>query len=110
VTDGKKYPWLRLLELELAEPRPEMKKKRGRPRSPFPRVRMYSSMTGDEVAALDDLVDLVRTRFGRQVHRGHIIAFMTFQLKNKLQGEGRKMELPEEVKSFVGLVEYLDRL
>jgi hypothetical protein len=108
VTESKKYPWLRLLELELAAPKPEMKRPRGRPANAFPRVRVGASMTRDELNVLDQIVELLRGRFNRPIHRGHVIAFMAFQLRNRLQGTGRRPELPEEIDSFVALADYLE--
>jgi hypothetical protein len=108
MTETKKYPWLRLLELELAAPRTEIKRRRGRPPSAFSRVRVGASMTPDELAVLEQMVELLRQRFKRPIHRGHVIAFMTFQLRNSLQGSGRRVELPEEIDSFVALADYLE--
>jgi hypothetical protein len=106
--EAKKYPWLRLLELELAKERPVPAKHRGRPRSAFPRIRVGASMTQDELEALEELVELLRSRFAKSIHRGHLIAFMTFQLRSRLQGGGRKVDLPEEITSFVALADYLE--
>jgi predicted ArsR family transcriptional regulator len=106
--EAKKYPWLRLLELELAKERPAPPKRRGRPRNAFQRIRVGASMTQDELTALEELVDLLRSRFGKSVHRGHLIAFMTFQLRTRLQGSGRKVDLPAGIDSFVSLAEYLE--
>jgi hypothetical protein len=33
---------------------------------------------------------------------------MTFQLRSRLQGGGRKVDLPEEITSFVALADYLE--
>lgn len=103
-----KYPWLRLLELELAKSKPAKKKRPGRPRNPFPRKRVRSALTEDEHAALDDLVRILGERFGKQVHRGHLISFLTFRLREDLQGRGKKLNIPNDIKSFVDLAEYLD--
>jgi hypothetical protein len=108
VSDSKKYPWLRLLDLQLAEPRPERRGKVGRPRSPFPKVRIGASLSQDEVAALDEIVEALSERMERKVHRGHLIAFMAFRTREQLQGKGKKVEIPASVKSFVDLAEYLD--
>ncbi len=108
VSEGKKYPWLRLLDLQLAEPRPEPKGKVGRPRSPFPKVRIGASMSEDEVAAIDEIVEAMSARVGRKVHRGHVIAFMAFRTRDQLQGKGKKIDIPDDVKSFVDLAAYLD--
>jgi hypothetical protein len=110
VSESKKYPWLRLLDLQLAEPRPEPKGRVGRPRSPFPKVRIGTSMSEDEVAVLDEIVDAMSERMGRKVHRGHVIAFMAFRTRALLQGKSKKIELPSNVKSFLDLAEYMDTL
>ena len=108
MSETKKYPWLRLLDLQLAEPRPEPKGRMGRPRSPFPKTRIGTSMSEDEIAALDEIVDGMSERMGHKVHRGHVIAFMAFRTRDQLQGKSKKLEIPESVKSFVDLAEYLD--
>jgi hypothetical protein len=106
--DEKTYPWLRLLELELKQqPRPTKRRRPGRPTNPFPRKRVRSSLTDDEKAALDELVDLFSERMGRSLHRGHVIAFMTFRLRNQLQGDGG-LELEDDIDSFAALARYLD--
>jgi hypothetical protein len=108
VSESKKYPWLRLLDLQLAEPRPEPKGRVGRPRSPFPKTRIGASMSDDEIAALDEIVEAMSRQMGRKVHRGHVIAFMAFRTRAQLQGKGKKLDLPNAVKSFVDLAAYLD--
>lgn len=108
MTEPKKDPWLRLLDLRDATPKAEVKRKRGRPRSAFPRVEVSTSMTPDELAMLNQVVELLRERLKRPVRRGDVIAFMTFQLRKKLQGSGKRLELPEEIDSFVALAEYLE--
>jgi hypothetical protein len=110
MSEEPKYPWLRLLELEVSDTKPDKKKKKGRPKNPFPRKRVRSSLTDDEKAALDDLVDMLAERFEKQVHRGHLISFMTFRLRSRLQGQGREIDLPEDIKSFVDLAAHLDSL
>ncbi len=102
------YPWLRLLELELKqEPRPVKRRRPGRPKNAFPRKRVRSALTEDEQAALDELVELFSERLGRTIHRGHLIAFMTFRLRQQLQ-RGQEIVIPEEIDSFVALAKYLD--
>jgi hypothetical protein len=102
------YPWLRLLELEFGEETKPVKRKRpGRPRKPFPRKRVRVSLTEDETAALDELLDLLAERMGRPIHRGHLVSFLTFRLRNSLQ-HGDKILLPEDIHSFVDLARYLD--
>lgn len=102
------YPWLRLLESELQrEPKPTSRKRAGRPRNTFPRRRVRAALTEDEQAALDELVEALSERMGRVIHRGHLIAFMTFRLRNQLQ-RGHAIALPDDVDSFVALARYLD--
>ncbi len=102
------YPWLRLLELELGEEPKRAKRRRpGRPKKAFPRKRVRSALTEGEQAALDELVEVLSDRMGRPIHRGHVIAFMTFRLRNRLQ-RGQDISIPEDVDSFVGLAKYLD--
>ncbi len=103
-----KYPWLRLLELEFEEEsKPAKRKRPGRPRNPFPRKRVRSALTKDEQTALDDLVDVLSEKMGRTIHRGHLISFMTFRLRNQLL-RGDELESLEGVDSFVSLAKYLD--
>lgn len=106
--DEKTYPWLRLLELELKqEPKRAKRRRPGRPKNPFPRARVRASLTQDEKAALDELVDLFSERMGRSLHRGHVIAFMTFRLRNQLQQDSG-LSLDEDIDSFAALAKYLD--
>ena len=102
------YPWLRLLELELQEePKPVKRTGPGRPKKPFPRKRVRISLTEDEARALDELVQLFAERMGRPIHRGHLISFLLFRLRSRLQ-QGDKLVLPENVDSFVALARLLD--
>ena len=110
VTDSgeKPYPWLRLLELELRqEPKPAARSRPGRPRNPFPRKRVRTSLTDDELAVLDELVDFLSEHMARPLHRGHLIAFMAFRLRNQLQREGG-LQLDPDIHSFMELAKYLD--
>jgi hypothetical protein len=102
------YPWLRLLESELQrEPKPSSRKRAGRPRNTFPRRRVRAALTEDEQAALDTLVDALSEHMQRAIHRGHLIAFMTFRLRSQLQ-RGHEIVLPDDIDSFVALAKYLD--
>jgi bisphosphoglycerate-dependent phosphoglycerate mutase len=102
------YPWLRLLETELQqEPKPVKRRRAGRPKNTFARRRVRMSLTSDEQYALDHLVELLSERMGRTIHRGHLIAFMTFRLRNQLQ-RGQQIVIPEDVDSFVALAKHLD--
>jgi hypothetical protein len=57
-------------------------------------------MSEDEVAAIDEVVEAMSARVGRKIHRGHVIAFMAFRTRDQLQGKGKKIEIPSDVKSF----------
>lgn len=106
--EADRHPWLRLLELEVTKDEPEpTKRRRGRPKNPFPRKRVRSSLTEDEKAALDELVELLSEHLGRSLHRGHLIAFMTFRLRDQLRQDG-ELVLDDDIDSFVDLAEYLD--
>jgi hypothetical protein len=64
-------------------------------------------LTDDELSALDELVDYLSAHMDRPLHRGHLIAFMAFRLRNQLQREdGLKLE--DGVDSFMELAKYLD--
>jgi hypothetical protein len=102
------YPWLRLLELELKQEVKLAKRRRpGRPKNAFPRKRVRASLTDEELAALDGLVDVLSARLGRALHRGHLIAFMTFRLRNQLE-QGGQINLPADIDSFAALAKHLD--
>jgi hypothetical protein len=111
-TEGDKgtlYPWLRLLELEVQPPeRSEraMRRGRGRPPNPFPRTGVHVTLTDEELATLDELTELLSSRLGR-VHRGHLIAFLIFYLRSRMQ-KGDHLELPAQVNSLSDLAKYLD--
>lgn len=103
------YPWLRLLELEVqpAE-RATPARSRGRPPNPFPRKAVHVTLTDDELSALDDLAALLSERFGGRLHRGHVIAFLSFYLRSRLQSSGQ-LALPEGIQSLSDLAHYLDK-
>jgi hypothetical protein len=104
------YPWLRLLEMEVQpEERPALPRGRGRPANRFPRKAVHVTLTEDELAALDELADLISGGINIHLHRGHVIAFLTFYLRSRLlKGEG--IGLPEGVNSLSDLARYLDKL
>ena len=104
------YPWLRLLEMEvLPTERPAMPRGRGRPPNRFPRKAVHVTLTDDELAALDEAADLLSSGIGSRLHRGHVIAFLTFYLRSRLQ-KGETINLPEGVSSLSDLARYLDKL
>lgn len=103
------YPWLRLLELEVQpQPRPTPHVGRGRPPNPFPRRPVHVTLTEDELSALDGLVRSLSEHFDSRLHRGHIIAFMAFYLRSRLQ-KGNAISLPPEIQSLSDLARYLDQ-
>lgn len=107
---GSMYPWLRLLELEVQPTeRPAPRRGPGRPPSPFPRKAVHVTLTEDELASLDKLASELSDHFDVRLHRGHIIAFMTFYMRSHLQ-EGDKLKLPQEIDSLTDLALYMDEL
>lgn len=103
------YPWLRLLELEVQPPQhPTPRRGKGRPPNPFPRRPVHVTLTDEELGALDELAQSLSTHFDSHLHRGHIIAFLSFYLRSRLQ-KGESIRLPEEVVSLSDLAMYLDQ-
>ena len=102
------YPWLRLLELEVQPPsHPTPKRGKGRPPNPFPRQPVHVTLTEDELETLDELARSLSAHFGSRLHRGHVIAFLIFYLRSRLQ-KGESITLPQGVVSFSDLAMYLD--
>jgi hypothetical protein len=107
---GSMYPWLRLLELEVQPTeRPSPRRGPGRPPSPFPRKAVHVTLTEDELASLDKLARELSDHFDVRLHRGHIIAFMTFYMRSHLE-EGDSLKLPQEIDSLTDLALYMDDL
>jgi len=103
------YPWLRLLELEVQPPQhPTPQRGRGRPPNPFPRRPIHVTLTDDELDTLDELATSLSAHFGSHMHRGHIIAFLSFYLRSRLQ-KGDTIRLPDSVISLSDLAMYLDQ-
>jgi hypothetical protein len=105
---GDIYPWLRLLDLDFQRSeRQGAPRGRGRPRNPFPRQAVHVTLTSDELAALDAVVDLLAKTMAGSVHRGNLIAFMTFRLYDQLTHtpDGNP---PEGVDTFTRLAAFLD--
>jgi hypothetical protein len=111
--DGLKsevYPWLRLLELEVQPmERPAPKRGKGRPPNPFPRKPVHVTLTEDELAALDEVAGILSERLGGRLHRGHVIAFLVFYLRSRLD-HGQGIGLPLRVNSLTDLAKYLDQM
>ena len=104
------YPWLRLLELEVQPTERQLPRRgRGRPPNPFPRKSVHVTLTDTELAALDELARLFSDRLGPHLHRGHVISFMTFYLRSRLQAGGT-IRLPDGVNSLSDLAKYLDKV
>lgn len=103
------YPWLRLLELEVQPPQhPSPRRGKGRPPNPFPRRPIHVTLTDDELSTLDELAHVLSEQFGNRLHRGHVIAFLSFYLRSRLQ-KGESIRLPEGVISLSDLAMYLDQ-
>ena len=104
------YPWLRLLELEVRpEERAARPRGRGRPPNPFPRNAVHVTLTDDELDTVDKLAGVLSERIGSRLHRGHIIAFMAFYLRSRLQ-KGDVFSLPAGIQSLTDLAKYLDKM
>jgi hypothetical protein len=104
------YPWLRLLELEV-QPSEHLspRRGRGRPPSPFPRRAVHVTLTEDELESLDKLAAELSEHLEVRLHRGHVIAFMTFYLRSLLQ-QGDEFKLPKDVTSLTDLALHLDQI
>ena len=66
------------------------------------------TLTDEELGALDELAHSLSTHFGSNLHRGHVIAFLSFYLRSRLQ-KGDSIRLPEDVISLSDLAMYLDQ-
>lgn len=110
MSEKSKYPWLRLLDLDLKPAPTSSTKRRGRPKNSFPRRRVGLTLTEDELATLDEMVELFSDQFEHTFARGHIIAFLVFYMRDQLMAKGsRRMRIPEDIKSFVELADYLNK-
>lgn len=99
------YPWLRLLDLDIQRiERTERSAPRGkgRPRNPFPRQAVHITLTKDELAALDLVVEKLSVGMKNGVHRGNLVAFMAYRLLDSLQTSAAAKNLAG-VDSFTGL-------
>ncbi len=88
---------------------PQPRKGKGRPPNPFPRKAVHVTLTDDELATLDTLSAVLSAGLDSRLHRGHIIAFLSFYLHSRLQ-KGSSVSLPEGVNSLSDLARYLDKL
>ena len=108
--EKSKYPWLRLLDLDITPAKTTSPKRRGRPKNSFPRSRVHITLTEDEKATLDEMVALFSEQFDHRFSRGHVVAFLLFYMRGLLQDRaGKKMNIPEEIGSFTDLAEYLSQ-
>jgi hypothetical protein len=104
---GTSYPWLRLLDLDIQKTeRSSPARGRGRPPSPFPRQSVHVTLTSEELAVLDSVVDTLSKGMKGNVHRGILIAFMAFRLSDQLQII--KVSDLTAIDSFSKLAELLD--
>jgi hypothetical protein len=69
---------------------------------------VHVTLTDEELGALDELAGSLSAQFGSRLHRGHVIAFLSFYLRSRLQ-KGEAIRLPEEVVSLSDLAMYLDQ-
>lgn len=107
------HPWLQLLELEISEPKPPPQpKQRGRRPNRVPRSRVMVTLTANEKARLDEVVELLSRQFGsKKVIRGNVIGFLLLRLVDALETSvagHKQLALPEKVKSLRDLAAYLD--
>lgn len=114
--ESGKHPWIQLLDLEQQkqQPLPLPKKKQGRPSRRFPRTkRLDMTMTELEIGAIDSLVTLLKGQIGPDIVRADIISFMAHKLIDDITAlspnDENKLILPESIKSFTDLANYLDR-
>jgi len=100
------YPWLRLLDLDVQraerDERSAVPRGKGRPRNPFPRQSVHITLTRDELAALDQLVEKLTHGMKNGVHRGNLVAFMAFRLLDRLE-DPQTSAMLVGVDSFTGL-------
>ena len=102
------YPWLRLLDLDIQRAeRTTAPRGKGRPRNPFPRQAVHITLTAEELAALDALVDMLSGGMKAGVHRGNLIAFMAYRLLDQLKKKDSVVHL-SQVNSFTSLATLLD--
>lgn len=103
------YPWLRLLELEVQPPSHATPRRgKGRPPNPFPRQPVHVTLTDNELETLDELARVLSKHFDSRLHRGHVIAFLSFYLRSRLQTEG-EVRLSQDIASLSDLARYLDK-
>lgn len=114
--ESSKHPWIQLLDLEQQKQQPISlpKKKQGRPSRRFPRTkRLDMTMTELEIGAIDSLVTLFKKQIGPDIVRADIVSFMAHKLIDDITAlnpnEENKLVLPESIKTFTDLANYLDR-
>lgn len=108
------YPWKRLKQLHQlldAELKSKGADRRGpgRPRNNFARQAVNITLTEHEKNLLDQLCTALTDRMNVKVPRGLMIAFLVHYLSGALMQPNGEIELPEHVRSFVDLAEYLNK-
>jgi hypothetical protein len=104
---GTIYPWLRLLDLDIQRAeRSNAARGRGRPPNPFPRQAVHVTLTREELEALDSIVQTLSGGMKGNIHRGNLIAFMAYRLREQLQKGGAGGL--EALDTFTHLADFLD--
>jgi hypothetical protein len=109
-------PYFDLLDFEIGrrieKPVAETVEKAGRGRrpSPFSKSRTYAYLTDDQKKMLDEVVAKLGEKWETEISRGDVIAFLTYQLVINLRDEDGSLTIPDEVKNFSTLSNYLSQL
>jgi hypothetical protein len=110
------YPWYELLELEMSKGEPTgapVPAKRGRKSSGLPRKRLTIYQTPDQTQMMDEIIELLEGRLGRNISRGTYLSFLTVRLMILLKSQADKdgkIVLPESVKSLTAFADWLDTI
>jgi hypothetical protein len=111
-----KTPYFDLLDLEIGKrsekPIADAAEKPGRGRrpSPFLKTRTYAYLTEDQKKLLDEVVAKLGDKWDTEISRGDVIAFLTYRLVLSLRDEEGNILIPDEVKNFTTLSEYLSQI
>ena len=109
-------PYFDLLDFEIGrrieKPVAETAEKPGRGRrpSPFSKTRTYAYLTDDQKKMLDEVVAKLGEKWETEISRGDVIAFLTYQLVINLRDEEGNIAIPDEVKNFSTLSNFLSQL
>lgn len=112
----QKTPYFDLLDLEIGrrseKPVSESAQKpgRGRKPSPFSKTRTYAYLTDDQKKMLDEVVAKLGEKWETEVSRGDVIAFLTYQMVINLRDDDGSIRIPDEVRNFTTLANYLSEL